>query len=246
MTLGISPLRAELTIGPGVETSQAVRISNTGAVATQIRVTISDWTLTRTGEMQLGKPGTEKWGCAPWLKANPMEFALAPASVALVRYTMKVPAATTPGGYRCAIVFDTLPPPREQLAGITGVVNLVRMVTTLYVAVGEVPIVARVKRLEMKPQRSGRTSFYEIVTEFGNEGSTQYRVAGSAELVASDGRSIRKFEYKSFPVLPGVDREATFRLDEPLAPGQYLLRAVIDVGGRERLGAETRVTVAGD
>jgi len=42
-----------------------------------------------------------------------------------------------------------------------------------------------------------------------------------------------------------VPREATFTLDEPLPAGQYLLRAVIDVGAKERLAAETRVNVTG-
>jgi len=245
MTLGISPLRAELKIGPGVETSQAVRISNTGQVATQIHVTLSDWTLSRAGDMQFTKPGIGTFGCGSWLKVNPTEFSLGPAGVQLVRYTMSVPAATPEGGYHCAIVFETLPPPKEQLSAGTGVVNLVRMVTTLYATVGHPPIVARIKRLEMSPRKTGKKTIYEIVTEFANEGTTQYRVSGDVELLDSEGRSIQKLEYKSFPVLPGIAREAAFAVDAPLPPGQYLLRAIVDVGAKERLAAETKVHVEG-
>ena len=245
MTLGISPLRAELKIGAGVDTTQSVRISNTGQVSTQIHVTISDWTLSSAGEQQFVKLGSGTWGCGGWLKVNPTDFTLAPGGVELVRYTMKVPAATPEGGYHCAIVFDTLPPPKEQLAAGTGVVNLVRLVTTLYPTVGTPPIVARITRLEMSPRKGAKKTTYEIRTEFVNEGTTQYRVSGELELIDSDGRVIRKFEYKSFPVLPGVNRESVFPIEEPLPAGQYRLRAVVDVGGKEKLAAETRITVAG-
>jgi hypothetical protein len=245
MTLGISPLRAEMKIGAGVETTQSVRISNTGQVPTQIRVTVSDWTLSPSGEQQFIKLGSGTWGCGSWLKANPMEFALTPAATELVRYTMKVPPAAPEGGYHCAIVFDTLPPPREQLAEGTGVVNLVRLVTTLYATVGNPPIAAKIKRLEMTPRGAGKKTSYEIVTEFANDGTTQYRVSGELQVLDAEGRVIRTFEYKSFPVLPGIKREAIFQIEDPLVPGQYLLRAVVDVGGKERLAAETRVNLSG-
>ena len=245
MTLGISPLRAELKIAPGVDTTQSVRISNTGQVATQIRVTISDWSLTRSGDMLFLRPGSGTWGCGSWLKVNPTEFALAPGSVELVRYTMGVPASTREGGYHCSIVFETLPPPKEQLTQATGVVNLVRMVTTLYVTVGSPEIRARIQRLEMSASGGGRKPGYEIVTEFVNEGTTQYRVSGELDLLDAGGKTVRKFEYKSFPVLPGVLREARFPVEDGLPEGAYLIRAIIDVGARERLGAETRVRVGG-
>ena len=64
-------------------------------------------------------------------------------------------------------------------------------------------------------------------------------------MLDADGRVIRTFEYKSFPVLPGIKREAIFQIEDPLVPGQYLLRAVVDVGGKERLAAETRVNLSG-
>jgi P pilus assembly chaperone PapD len=246
ITLGISPLRAELKAQPGAETSQPVRISNSGEEPVQIRATISDWTLTASGETQFVKPGATTWACAQWLKINPTEFTVEPGGSQLVRYTMKVPGAAAPGGYHCAILFDTVPPPKEKISGQTGVVNLIRMVTTLYAALGDPPIVAKIRRLEIEPQsREKKKSGYDVVTEFGNDGTTHYRVNGDLEIHDADGRLVKKFEYKSFPVLPGVPRVEVFRLDEPLPAGQYLVRAVVDVGLKERLAAETRVTVAG-
>jgi hypothetical protein len=244
MTLGISPLRVELKVEPGAETSQSVKISNSGQVPTQVRVSISDWTLSETGDQRFEKPGAEKWGCANWVRANPLEFSLPPSGTTLVRYTMKVPAEAPPGGFHCAILFETLPPPREQLAAGTGVINLLRLVTTIYATTGNPPVLAKIDRLELSAAHSPKTGL-EIVTEFSNPGTTQYRVTGGIDVLDADGRSIRKFEYKSFPVLPGVSRTAVFPVDPPLPPGQYLLRAIVDTGGKERLAAETRVRVTG-
>lgn len=247
ITLGISPLRAELKAAAGAETSQPVRISNTGESPVQIRATISDWTLTPSGETRFVKPGgSTTWACATWLKLNPTEFTVDAGGSQLVRYTMKVPDKASEGGYHCAILFDTVPPPKEKIAGQTGVVNLIRMVTTLYVTLGDPPIVAKIKRLELQPQtREKKKPGYDIVTEFGNDGTTQYRVNGQLEIHDAEGKTVRTFEYKSFPVLPGTPRIEVFRLDEPLPAGQYLVRAVVDVGMKERLAAETRVTISG-
>jgi P pilus assembly chaperone PapD len=244
ITLGISPLRVELTAGSGAETSQPVRISNSSEFPVQIRAAVTDWTLTPAGETRFVKSSGTTWGCGTWLKLNPNEFTIGPGGAQLVRYTLKVPDQTPEGGYHCAILFDTVPPPKEKIQGQTGVVNLIRMVSTLYVTIGNPPIVAKITRLELRPRKHEKTA-YEIVTEFANDGTTQYRVNGDLDVLDAEGHSIQKFEYKSFPVLPGVARTEVFKIENPLPPGKYLLRGVVDVGLKERLDAETRVTVEG-
>jgi len=245
MTLGISPLRVELKVAPGAETSQSVKISNSGQLATQVRVSVTDWTLSESGDQSFVKPGDTSWGCANWLRVNPSEFALPPAGTSLVRYTMRVPADAPQGGFHCAILFETLPPPREQLAAGTGVINLLRLVTTIYATIGNPPVLAKIERLELAPSKPPAKNALQVVTGFSNGGTTQYRVSGELQVLDGDGNPVRKFEYKSFPVLPGVSRTAVFPIDPPLPPGQYLLRALIDTGGKERLAAETRVRVSG-
>ncbi|HYK43246.1 MAG TPA: hypothetical protein VE007_12725 [Thermoanaerobaculia bacterium] len=245
MTLGISPLRVELKVTPGAETSQSVKISNSGQLATQVRVSVTDWTLSESGDQSFVKPGGSSWGCAKWVRVNPSEFALPPAGTSLVRYTMRVPEDAPQGGFHCAILFETLPPPREQLSAGTGVINLLRLVTTIYATIGNPPVLAKIERLELAPSKSPAKNALEVVTGFSNGGTTQYRVSGELQVLDGDGKAVRKFEYKSFPVLPGVSRKAVFPIDPPLPPGQYLLRALIDTGGKERLSAETRVRVSG-
>jgi hypothetical protein len=243
INLGITPLRAELTLGAGSSTSQSIRITNTSRDNIQMRGAVVDWTLTAAGDLiYLKRSETGSWGCGKWLQINPVEFTMGPGQTQLVRYTLAVPKEAGGGGYHCAIAFDMQQPMRARVESSMGVINLVRLLTAIYVTIGSPEIQAKVKSIELVRSKDGKT--WNIVTEFENPGTTQYRVGGSVELLGEDGRLIRKFDYANFPVLPGVPRADRLEFADPLPSGTYRLRAVIDVGAKERLGADVRVTVA--
>jgi hypothetical protein len=244
INLGITPLRVDLGVQAGVETSQPIRITNSGEESVHLRGTVVDWTLTLSGDLVYRKRGEATWGCGTWIQINPVEFALSPGQTQLIRYTVSVPAKASVGGYHCAIAFDMLPPPRTKLDSPMGVVNLIRMLTAIYAKVGTPEIEARIKRLELTRNSAKGAKGWEIVTEFDNPGSTHYRVEGSVDLFSGDDKVLRRFDYSNFPVLPNTPRISRFDLPEDLPPGVYRLRAVVDVGTREKLAAETRVTVA--
>jgi hypothetical protein len=243
INLGITPLRAELTLAAGALTSQPIRITNTSRDNVQMRGAVVDWTLSPAGDLiYLKRSETASWGCGKWLQINPVEFTMAPGQTQLVRYTLTVPKEAVSGGYHCAVAFDMQQPTRARVESAMGVINLVRLLTAIYVTIGTPEIQAKVKSIELVHSKDGKT--WNIVTEFENPGTTQYRVGGSVELLGEDGRLLRKFDYANFPVLPGVPRADRLEFADPLPPGTYRLRAVIDVGAKERLGADVRVTVA--
>lgn len=244
VSLSITPLRVELGVQSGVQTSQPVRIANTGAVGVQIRGQVVDWTLTEGGDIIYRKPGEGSWGCGKWIRMNPLEFTLPAGEMQLVRYTMSVPVSAGVGGYHCGLLFDMLPPPKAKIEGSMGVVNLIRMVTAIYPTIGTPEIQATIERLELKPRTGKDRKGWELVTAFGNAGSTHYRVDGSVEVLDEGGKVLRQYPYGNFPVLPKTPRVVRFDLLEELPAGQYRLRAVVDVGRKEKLAAETRVTVA--
>jgi hypothetical protein len=244
INLGITPLRVDLGVKAGIETSQPIRITNSGEESVHLRGTVLDWTLTLSGDLAYRRRGEATWGCGTWIQINPVEFALPPGQTQLIRYTVSVPGNATVGGYHCAIAFDMLPPPRTKLDSPMGVVNLIRMLTAIYVRVGTPEIEARIKRLELTRNTSKGAKGWEIVTEFDNPGKTHFRVEGSVELLSGEDKALRKFDYSNFPVLPNTPRISRFDLPEDLPPGVYRLRAVVDVGTREKLAAETKVTVA--
>jgi hypothetical protein len=243
INLGITPLRVELGIKAGVETSQPIRITNSSSDIVQLRGTVLDWTLTPSGDLAYRKRGETTWGCGKWIQINPVEFALPPGQTQLVRYTMSVPAAAPVGGYHCAISFDMLPPPRAKIDSPMGVINLIRMLTAIYATVGAPEVEARIQRLELSRKAGKGEKGWEIVTEFENPGNTHYRVDGMVELTSEEGRVIGKFDYSNFPVLPKTPRVARFDVPGELPPGLYRLHAIVDVGTKERLAAETKITV---
>ena len=137
-----------------------------------------------------------------------------------------------------------LPPTRTRLDSPMGVVNLIRMLAAVYARVGAPEIEARIKGLELRRNTAKGAKGWEIVTQFDNPGKTHFRVEGSVELLSGEDKVLRKFDYANFPVLPNTQRISRFDLPEDLPPGVYRLRAVVDVGTREKLAAETKVTVA--
>jgi hypothetical protein len=244
INLGITPLRVDLGVQSGIEMSQPVRITNSGQSSVQIRGTVMDWTLTPEGEIVYRKRGEEAWGCGKWIQINPVEFSLPPGQTQLIRYTMSAPKGAPPGGYHCVIAFDTLPPTRTSVEGPMGVINLVRMLTAIYATIGKPEVEAKISRLELEPRTGKGARGYDLLTEFQNTGTTHYRVDGAVELLGADGRKLKEFSYGNLPVLPKTPRISRFDVPENLPPGVYRLRAVVDVGTREKLAAETKITVA--
>ena len=243
LTLGLSPLRLDLRLKPGEPFTQSVRVANPGTVAVQIRGAVMDWVMSPSGEVAYVKSGAAGlFGCGAWIRMNPLEFPLPPGAEQVVRYTVSVPAGAAPGGYHCGLVFDMLPPPRSQQAGM-GIVNLIRLVTTTYITLGAPEVRAEIERLELKPLDGGKEG-WEVRTSFRNPGTTHYRVRGTVELTTREGAPVRSFDYADFPVLPASPRTVVFEVPGPLPPGVYRLRAVVDVGRPERLAAEAEVTVA--
>ena len=218
-------------------------MANPGTVAVQIRGAVMDWVMSPSGEVAYVKSGAAGlFGCGAWIRMNPLEFPLPPGAEQVVRYTVSVPAGAAPGGYHCGLVFDMLPPPRSQQAGM-GIVNLIRLVTTTYITLGAPEVRAEIERLELKPLDGGKEG-WEVRTSFRNPGTTHYRVRGTVELTTREGAPVRSFDYADFPVLPASPRTVVFEVPGPLPPGVYRLRAVVDVGRPERLAAEAEVTVA--
>ena len=53
-----------MKVAPGAETSQSVKISNSGQLPTQVRVSVTDWTLSESGDQSFVKPGGTSWSVA--------------------------------------------------------------------------------------------------------------------------------------------------------------------------------------
>jgi hypothetical protein len=229
--LGLSPMRVEFSAVAGKSVSGTLVLTNGSDVKTRIRAELLDLYVdeTTTPQFVASAPGEADYSCRSWLSANPMELELDPHGQALIRYTVRVPASASERSYHCAIGFRTLPSVTEMTG--TAMRTAVRMITVFYPIVGKPPIAGVVKDLKLEPVTTPVGTAWHAVVVMENSGSMLYRPTGDLEIVDTTGKVIETKKLAAFPALPKRQQRYVLALNTDLSPGEYTLRARIEVGG---------------
>ena len=241
VSVEVSPLRVELSVAPGATHTQAVTLTNQSDKPVRIRARVEDWFLTKDGTPQFtpAPPGT--WTSASsWVRLAPPEQVIEPGQPGTVRFTTNVPAGATEGGYRSAIVFEFGPPGADLLGAGRDVVFRSRVVTVLYVAVGQPAPKVDLTNLTVR-STPGKPA--EVLATLQNTSRANVRTKGVVIVYDKAGTVVRQIDIPSVPVLPESEREVAIPTagegEPPLPPGDYRVEVKIDVGLRELLVGET-------
>jgi hypothetical protein len=89
------------------------------------------------------------------------------------------------------------------------------------------------------PQAPG----WRAVVVLSNSGQMHYRPSGDLEVLDESGKVVESAKFVPMPVLPKRDQNFVFPLNLG-GPGQYTLRARVDLGGAEIQEATARVTAS--
>jgi len=211
-----------------------ISVTNDGTAPTRLRVSIEDWALTRDGNPMFMKAENSRYSCAEWIRINPVDFRLAPGQTREVRYTIAVPQGVEDGGYRAAIIFETVPDvtPGEK---VKRVFLRGRIVTILYELVGKPTPEGHSKGLRVELKKEG----VDLIVALQNTGKVHYRTKGSITVKDSDGKKAFEVDMPDVPVLPESEREVKVSYDKTIPKGKYTATAVMDIGKKELIGAET-------
>lgn len=225
----------------GANHTQAVDLRNEGDQPVRIHARIDDWYLTKDGTPQFKLADTSEFSCTSWVRLNPADQELAPHGTGTVRFTTTAPANSPEAGYRCAIMFDFLPPGGDLKGKGRDVVFQSRIATLVYVTIGSpVPSV----ELTNLQTRTGAGKRLEIVASLANKGNVHVRLKGKASILTLAGDHVRDIELPNVPVLPKSDRDVAIPVEgEPLPGGQYKVEVRIDIGQPELIVGETALTV---
>jgi len=228
--LGLAPMRVEFPATPGKPYSGALTLSNAGTVPARIRVELLDLYVDETTTPQFvpNAPAEAEYSCRSWLGVNPMEFEIDPGSQVPIRFSVRIPAAASERSYHCAIGFLTLPPASEETG--TAMRTAVRMIAAIYPIVGKPVVHGEIKELKLEQQASDSGVVWRTVVIMENSGLMLYRPMGDVQVVDSDGTVVESQKIASFPVLPMRLQRFQLPLKTSLNPGQYTLRARIDLG----------------
>jgi hypothetical protein len=229
--LGLNPMRVELAAVAGRPYSGTLMLSNSTSAKVRVKVELLDFYVdsTMTPQFVPGAPSESAYTCRDWLTVNPMEVELGPESQVPARYTVRVPADAAERSFHCAIGFLTVPVVTEE-ENNTGMVTAVRMVATLYPIVGKPEIKGEIKDIKLEQLPAGAETAWRAVVVMENTGQVLFRPTGAVDVLDSDGKVIESTNLTSFPALPMRQQRYLVPIKTSLSPGQYKLRARVEVG----------------
>ena len=245
ISVEVSPLRVELTAGPGSASTQAITVANAGKDPVRMRAIATDWDLAKDGSPQFeGVAEGGPYSATSWIRVAPPEQVIEPAKETTVRFSLSVPTAVQPGGYRTGVLFEFGPVTATPAARGRDVMFKSRIATLIYVSIGQPVMAAELTDLGI---RSAGTQTHVIAT-IKNSSRRYARTRGTLVLSDQGGRSVREVPIPDVPLLPESEREVAIAAIDPekqppLPPGEYKVEVRIDVGLPALLVGETTLKV---
>jgi hypothetical protein len=245
ISVEVSPLRVELAAGPGSTTTQGITVINAGKEPVRVRAIVTDWDLSRDGSPQFeGAVADGPFSARSWTRVAPPEQVIEPGRETTVRFSMAVPAAVEPGGYRTGVLFEFGPASGEPLGRGRDVMFKSRIATLIYVNIGQPVVAAELTDLRLRavgPQT-------QVVATVRNSSRRYVRTKGSMTVFDHAGNAVREAPVPDVPLLPESEREVTMIAIDAgksltLPAGEYRVEVRIDVGLPAVLVGETTLKV---
>ena len=245
VSVEVSPLRVELTAGPGSSTTQAITVANAGTELVRVRAIATDWDLSRDGAPQFeGVADGGPYSATSWIRVAPPEQVIDPGKDATVRFSLSVPAAIQPGGYRTGVLFEFGSSTDNPVARGRQVMFKSRIATLIYVSVGQPTMSAELTDLTVRTL--GKQT--HVVATVKNSSRRYVRTRGNLILLDENGRRLREYPVPDVPLLPESEREVSITVIDPdkpaaIEPGDYKVEVRLDVGLPALLVGETTLKV---
>lgn len=245
ISVEVSPLRVELTAGPGSTTTQAITVSNAGKDPVRVRATATDWDLSRDGAPQFeGAVEGGPYSATSWIRVAPPELVIEPGKDATVRFSLSVPAGIQPGGYRTGILFEFGPVNANPAGRGREVMFKSRIATLIYISIGQPAMAGELTNLLVRS--AGAQT--QVVATIKNSSRRYVRTRGSLILYDQAGRNVREIPMPDVPLLPESERDVAITVIDPerqltVAPGDYKVEVRIDVSLPALLVGETTLKV---
>lgn len=230
------PSRMSITVKPGEAVSRDIAIANQGDSPVVVRVHLSDWTLSESGELGLVPPGTTPVSLQGLVAFEPTEFSLGPGESGVVHVVMHLPAdgpATRWGVLLSEVRPAVWPHPNH------GPRAMAELGTTLYVSRISADR-SRAELVAMDVTPAADTSF-SVAVHVRNPGERHFYSTGEIAVKDTVGRLVAGGKLGTSVVLPGTQRVFTWTCDSRLTPGRYLVTATLDTGEPELLVGQTVV-----
>jgi hypothetical protein len=228
--IALAPARVELEMQPGSETTIVVnldyRASNASAQSARIVASLNDWNITRDGQVEFYRAGTQANSASPWLIYSPAETTVEPGRTHSIRVTVTVPKEAAPGDHLAALIVEQRPDSIKFNQNRRQMVVRYRMACVFYI---KVPGLTRRGSLQNLQAAMAEAGVINIIPTLRNEGNSVLRPVSSAKVVDAAGHTVAELpEGESLPVLGGAELSQKLKIEKQLQPGAYTVKYRID------------------
>jgi hypothetical protein len=247
----VDPLEVTMTTAGNNRVSASFSLSNTSDAAVQATITRQDWDRVENGDNRFLPSGTSGSSCGAMLSASPLSIRVEAHSSRIIRLGAQNAAPLTK---ECWDIFFVEEVPQRAAVKGNSLQYIFRTGVKVYVAppglardgqveemlVIDAPITPVASTTAAKPPVSAATpaTKRQISIRFHNTGGMHLLAKGRLEFRRLDNTLAMQVPIAEFPTLPGAVRKLSVDVPNGLAPGDYVVLALIDFGGAELVAGQ--------
>ncbi|HKC79883.1 MAG TPA: fimbria/pilus periplasmic chaperone [Gemmatimonadaceae bacterium] len=244
----VDPLEVTMVTAGSGRVSASFSLSNTTDKPVQATITRSDWDRAENGDNRFLPTGTSGTSCGAMLTVSPLSIRVEPHASRIIRLALQDAAAVRKECWDIFFVEEV--PQRAALRG-NSLQYIFRTGVKVYVAPpglsrdGAVEAMA-IEDVAVAPAASSTTvsrtsaggTKKQIAIRFHNTGGVHLLAKGRLEFRRLDNSLAAEAPIAEFPTLPGATRKVMVDAPSGLAPGDYVVLALIDFGGTELVAGQ--------
>ena len=247
----VDPLEVTILAAGTNRVSASFSLANTSDKAVQATITRSDWLRLENGDNQFVPTGSTGTSCGAMLGVSPLSIRVEPHGSRIVRLSAQPGAAVTK---ECWDIFFVEEVPQRASTKGNSLQYIFRTGVKVYVAPPGLARDGAVENMAVEivpvPRTTASTTpattvanapaatKRQISVVFHNAGGTHLLAKGRLEFRRIDNSLAAQVTIPEFPTLPGATRKVMLDVPAGLAPGDYVVLALIDFGGAELVAGQ--------
>jgi len=247
----VDPLELTMITAGNSRVSGSFSLSNSSDAPVQATITRQDWDRVENGDNRFLPAGTSGRSCGASLTVSPLSIRVEPHSSRIIRLGAQ---SATPLTRECwDIIFVEEVPQRAAVKG-NSLQYIFRTGVKVYVAPSGLTRDAQVEDMSVEDSVLTATASTtpaklsvsagppatkrQIAIHFHNTGGMHLLAKGHLEFRRLDNTLAMQVPIAEFPTLPGSVRKLMVDVPTGLAPGDYVVLALIDFGGPELVAGQ--------
>lgn len=246
----VDPLEVTLITAGNNRVSASFSLSNTSDAPVQATISRQGWDRAENGDNRFLPTGQSGTSCGAILSASPLSIRIDPHASRIVRLGVQNAGALTK---ECWDIFFVEEVPQRASSKGNSLQYIFRTGVKIYVAppgltrdgnvedmaVAEVPVApATSSTTPVKSISAPAATKRQISIRFHNSGGMHLLAKGRLEFRRLDNSLAMQVPITEFPTLPGATRRVMLDVPGGLAPGDYVVLALIDFGGPELVAGQ--------